>query len=594
MDIFNFFEARAALFSEKEVTERKKSRRVSNLRLFFFLLFAGILAGLFYQKQFALIFFFLPFFLLFYGWLVVKHRKINEAWVLFQLLVKINQEELDRKKGYINAFPPGESFKNNLHPYAKDLDLFGKSSLFQYLNRCSTEGGTQKLAAWLCEPAERGEILLRQEAVKELATNVDFRQHLQASGRKLVFSLAGQKSLEEWATKEHLLHFGNLKILLYMLNGFTLGSLGALILGFSGKFLFFSVVLNVLFVSLTRKKVLKLFARLDANAPTLKVAARFLRMIESLEVTSEKLRGLKQLLASEGLPASEKIRKLAFRMEMLEYGKNPYFYLVANFTFLWDLHWAFSIEAWQRKFNGEPEYWFECLNEFEALSSLAGSLALNPEWIFPEIVSDGFVYQADNLAHPLLFGKGVSNSFPMHGESITWILTGSNMSGKSTFLRTLGINAVLAFSGAPVNASFMKISVFQVFTSMRTEDSLEASTSSFYAELKRIRQLFDSLSSDKTVFYLLDEILKGTNSADRHAGGMAIVKQLQGKNASGIIATHDIELGKLEEEFPTSVFNYHFSSRLENGELLFDYRLKPGICESFNASELMRQMGIQL
>jgi DNA mismatch repair ATPase MutS len=245
--------------------------------------------------------------------------------------------------------------------------------------------------------------------------------------------------------------------------------------------------------------------------------------------------------------------------------------------------------------SGGPESWLNILFEYEAVSCLAGLNYIQKKWSFPQIVADGFTYDASQISHPLIFkGKAVANDFVLNDNPATWIITGSNMSGKSTFLRTLGINAVLAFAGAPVAASEMKLSRFLVFTSMRTEDNLQESTSSFYAELKRLKQLLEYINDQIPVFYLLDEILKGTNSSDRNTGGKALIRQLQGTNSSGIIATHDIELSNLEKEAPGKIYNFSFSSDVTDGQLFFDYKLKEGVCRSFNATELMRQIGIQV
>jgi DNA mismatch repair ATPase MutS len=244
---------------------------------------------------------------------------------------------------------------------------------------------------------------------------------------------------------------------------------------------------------------------------------------------------------------------------------------------------------------GTVRQWFAARGEAEALYSLAGFAYANPGYALPEITTHALQYEARQLGHPLILaGKRVSNDFSMDGLGKTLVVTGSNMSGKSTFLRTLGINAVLALAGAPVCATACRLSVFRVFTAMRTQDSLEESVSSFYAELKRLRQLIELLPTGQPVFYLLDEILKGTNSHDRHEGAKALIRQLHKHHASGLVSTHDLALGQLGEVSPEYVQNYSFNSDFADGKLHFDYKLREGVCRSFNASQLMRQMGIEM
>jgi DNA mismatch repair ATPase MutS len=253
------------------------------------------------------------------------------------------------------------------------------------------------------------------------------------------------------------------------------------------------------------------------------------------------------------------------------------------------------LEKWKSGMESTVRKWFDALAEAEVLNSMACFAFANPEYILPETTGADFHYEARELGHPLILAqKRVSNSFFVEGRGKTVVVTGSNMSGKSTFLRTLGINAVLALAGAPVCAASCRISVFQVFTAMRTQDSLEESVSSFYAELKRLRQLIDLLPEGQPVFYLLDEILKGTNSNDRHEGAKALIRQLHKHNATGLVSTHDLALGQMGEISPEYVTNYSFNSEFADGKLYFDYKLREGICQSFNASQLMRQMGIEV
>jgi DNA mismatch repair ATPase MutS len=262
---------------------------------------------------------------------------------------------------------------------------------------------------------------------------------------------------------------------------------------------------------------------------------------------------------------------------------------------LWDLFYLLRLETWKEQVTADIQKWMDAVSEAETINSLAGYYHANPDYILPVISSGDLHLEAKDMAHPLIVkGKGVSNSIALQGRGKTIVVTGSNMSGKSTFLRTVGINAVLAMAGAPVCATYFAVSLCQVFTSMRTQDSLEESTSSFYAELKRLKQLIDSLPAEQPILYLLDEILKGTNSHDRHLGAQALIRQLHKHNATGFISTHDLALGEMADELPDSVFNYSFNSEIVDDKLYFDYTLRQGVCQSFNASKLMQQIGIEM
>ena len=295
--------------------------------------------------------------------------------------------------------------------------------------------------------------------------------------------------------------------------------------------------------------------------------------------------------------SSAALAKVGNLFEKLDYRNNPYFAIFIGIPTLWDMHCLASLEDWKAAHHQHLTDWLDVLADTEAMNSLAGHAFANPEFIVPGVNDIPEVaITATALAHPLIpASKRISNDFAMQGTGKTILVTGSNMSGKSTFLRTIGLNLVLAQMGAVVSAGAFTCSPVRVFSSMRTQDSLEESTSSFYAELKRLRKLLGLADENAgaPVFYLLDEILKGTNSADRHRGAEALIRQLHSKKASGMVSTHDLELG-VWGATENYIHNFHFRSDVENGQLHFDYRLHEGICRSFNASELMRMMGIAI
>jgi len=320
-----------------------------------------------------------------------------------------------------------------------------------------------------------------------------------------------------------------------------------------------------------------------------------LQHLETRPSESDKLKTLKRNLVVQAQPASAQIHRLAVIVEYLSARMNVYVSLILNAVLMWDFFWIYRLENWKKQVAPNLEQLLDVIAQTECLASLAAYQYANPEYAVPILSQLPFEVDAQALGHPLIFtSERITNNFNMAGVGQTGIITGSNMSGKSTFLRTIGINMVLALAGSVVCARQFKLYPVQVYTSMRTEDNLAESTSSFYAELKRLRLLLDLANSGAPVFYLLDEILKGTNSRDRHAGAKAIIRQMHKHNTAGLVSTHDLELGAMQQEHSDYITNYSFNSTIEEDKILFDYRLQPGLCHSFNASKLMQLMGIEM
>ena len=331
--------------------------------------------------------------------------------------------------------------------------------------------------------------------------------------------------------------------------------------------------------------------KISSQVDTLSNSVSF---IENSSFKEELLSSLQQYLRHENRVASKAIQQLNKILARFDYRFNPLVFIPLNIFLLWDLQQVLQLEKWKERNNEEVRHWFESLETYEALCSI-GTLSFNhPLWCFPELNDLKPEFSAKELGHPLIEPtKSVVNDFSTAGRGQINIITGSNMAGKSTFLRAVGINMVLGSMGAPVNASAMKFSPLAVMSSMRIKDNLEESTSTFYAELKKLKTIIDAVKKNKPVFILLDEILRGTNSHDRHTGSKALIRQLLADQAIGLVATHDLELASLSEEYP-GVHNYHFDVQVKAEELYFDYKLKPGICTSLNASILMRKIGIEI
>jgi DNA mismatch repair ATPase MutS len=304
---------------------------------------------------------------------------------------------------------------------------------------------------------------------------------------------------------------------------------------------------------------------------------------------------LQQDLFANNEAASLKIRKLKKILDRLDIRYNIVLSAPLNLLLLWNLQQALDLEKWKRQYAADVENWFKVLGVFEALNSFAAIHFNNPGWVFPILHDKHFFLEATKLGHPLINkDKRVNNFIQMEDKGELMLVTGSNMAGKSTYLRSVGINVVLAMAGAPVCAASFRLSPVQLISSMRIADNLEESTSTFYAELKKLKTVIDKVNNGEKVFILLDEILRGTNSLDRHTGSEALIKQLIKKKAAGIIATHDLALAAIKTEYPSNILNYHFDVQVNNEELYFDYKLKPGVCTSLNASILMKKIGIEL
>ena len=588
------FAQRQALFSEQAADFQRKYNRLAILRLLVFGV-AVVVCWLLYSV--SMLYFLLAVLagMAIFFVLLKKHRQVARQRDLWRHSANLNQDEAARLELQFSRPETGQEFAVKNHAYAHDLDLFGTHSLFRLLNRARTQAGQQTLAQWLLFPADEIEISVRQQAVAELKPLIDWRQNLEATALLEPSIAQPTDFLKNWVQTPDspvIKRFGALRWLPIL----TIG----LILVAQFEFLpwIFAVVLLVVhgFVLSQIFPLIKTYSeQSDQIVKALKAFGILLEQIEKQDFMSDKLKALQRQLRGDNQTASTAIGRLARLTENLNYRLNIYFFVAVGLPTLWDLQWMTQIENWKKIHANHLMTWLQVLAEIEALNSLAGFAAANPEGVFPEISSEPLHVEARALAHPLI-GKmqRVANDFSIDGVGQTVVITGSNMSGKSTFLRTVGVNISLALAGSVVCAEAFVCSRLRVYTSMRTQDSLEENTSSFYAELKRLKTLLEmSEQNNPPVLYFLDEILKGTNSADRHSGAKALILQLHQKSASGFVSTHDLELGELATQHDF-IKNRSFNSVFADGKLHFDYTLQEGICREFNAAELMRQIGIDL
>lgn len=528
--------------------------------------------------------------------LVNRHQKIKRQLEHTQRLAAINQEETERQNYHLHSFDAGAQYQDANHPYSGDLDVFGEHSLFQLINRSAMHKGKEYLAGWLQQPAQEPEILLRQQAVQELTEQIDWRQSQQAHGRQVDTTQEAIKHLLDWVATPPALSKGSLfKIVQLVLATATVLAIGLTMAGFIHWYIPLLLVwVNIIVVGSQMKVAGEVHQQTNQSVATLKAYRYMMEEVEQRTFKANRLQSLQGNLQAEGQSASEAVKELSFIMSNFDNRANSVYH-VFNFILLLDIYWLLRADKWKAQARDHLQEWLNSMGEIEALNSMASFAFAQPDFTFPTIVEERHHVVSEEMGHCLLPPtQRVNNDFAMQGRGAINVITGSNMSGKSTFLRTVGTNVVLALMGAPVCATRFEVAVMQVFTSMRTQDSLEENVSSFYAELRRLRQLLTMLEAPQLpVLFMLDEILKGTNSQDRHHGAASLIKQLSKLEASGFVSTHDLELGKLADELP-NLRNYNFTSTIENDEIIFDYRLHDGVCQSFNASKLMEKMGIAI
>ncbi len=532
-----------------------------------------------------------------FTWLVSRQGEFDKQKAYYQNLERVNENEIQSIVDHKNIYPNGQQFADEKHFYTSDLDIFGEASLFQLANRAATARGNQKLSAWLSAPTDKSEILSRQQAVKELAGKAGWKHDMQA---RLLFAMdekAGrldalfsylQTPLElngrKWIVP--YIKVSPWLLLVTIIGGYFYhpANTAAIVLG----------IFNIGLVSSRGSFIAKSSSIADKMGDVLAGYADAYKRIELEQWEQDRCRNLAQKLVSEG--ASKKIAKLAALVNKLGYSLNMIVGFVLNLFFLWTLKQTIAIEDWKRDNQHNLEDAFDIIAEFEALLGLAGLHINYPAWCFPQIADGGnYTLIAKNLAHPLISEDiRVANDYELDHALNIDIITGSNMAGKSTFLRTIGINTVLALSGAPVCGDSMQVSVMEIISYMRIKDSLSESTSTFKAEIDRLQMLLTEVAGHKKVFFLVDEMLRGTNSIDKYRGSKAVIIQLMSSKGVGMVATHDLQIAELEKDYPDYIRNFYFDIQVKDGEMLFDYKIKHGECKTFNASLLLKQIGIDV
>ena len=511
-------------------------------------------------------------------------------------LIQINKDELLALEGSYYHFSDGKSFIPQNHFYANDMDVFGHASLFQYLNRTTSEPGAEKLAEWLSSPASEAIITERQQATKELITKNDWRQKLQALGKESSIKKSTLQQIKNWLTAPTtFIQFKHWQWLRWLLPAIILTVTGLYIFDIVAEKVWYLFLFIYLVIGYQLNKIIApIHNQLSTLVNDLEVLSNSISIIETESFNADFLKDLKKSL-QQNLNASVKIKKLKKILNRLDLRYNMVISIPLNILLLWNLQQVLDLEKWKKLNDSNVELWFDILATFEVLNSFSTLHFNNPAWCFPSINEEHFSIQAKEMGHPLINEKKRINNFINIADAgEIMLVTGSNMAGKSTYLRSIGVNTILTMAGAVVCAETFNISAIQLISSMRIADNLEESTSTFYAELKKLKTVIEKINKGEKVFILLDEILRGTNSLDRHTGSEALVRQLIKQKAAAILATHDVELAGLENEFPNNILNYHFDAQVNGEELFFDYKLKRGVCTNMNASLLMKKIGLEI
>ncbi|WP_306551085.1 DNA mismatch repair protein MutS [Daejeonella sp.] len=580
--------------------EVKRFDRQINIYSFIrlFALAASII--IFYQSiKYELIwlsFLIVPLFILVFAWLVSKQSWFQKQMNYFKNLGDVHANELNSLERKPNIYPDGSVYEDDLHSYSSDLDIFGKGSLFEMMNRCATVSGNSKLAGWLLKPASVLEIRERQALLSELESKLGWKHHFQAV---LLFS----NSSSEDQVKELFRYIKTAPeesgswIKNYVRWIPWLFSIVAISTWFVPSLLIALIVLIIVNLTLMQSfgaRIAKTDSMIGKMSRILDHFSEAISAVRDEAWTSPLSKSLAaDLKDTEKGKLSEQIKRFSLLINHLTFGLTGVG-AILNAIMIWNIRQIFAIEDWKKDNHDNLKQAFDVIASFEALISLSSLKTNYPEWCFADIKEGkNYTLNAEDIGHPLIPTQvRVNNNYSLNDELKIDIITGSNMAGKSTFLRTLGINTVLALCGAPSCARKMEVSKMLVFTYMRIRDSLNESTSTFKAELDRLQSLLKMLESSEKVYFLIDEMLRGTNSVDKYLGSKAVIEKLISQNAVGIVATHDLQIAELEQKYPDYIRNYYFDIQVEGEEMNFDYKLKAGECKTFNASLLLKRIGI--
>lgn len=592
----NHYTERLSLTEGQLQQVKKQIFRISMLRLALFI--AGIAGLYFFYNQTTLLIVcicltFLPLFIL-----VKIHNRffIRKEWLETQ--ARIIQEELQALSGDYSSFEDGKEYVNPEHPYSFDLDIFGRRSLFQSINRTCTFFGKVRLAEWLQNHLhEKTSIEKRQEMIREISEHTLFREQFRVAGLVHHGQSSDGEKIQAWSqSPAQYLHAGWVKTFIWgvpVINSLLLITSLAGWTSFSWLGLSFGIFLVLSFGIIKRATYIQ-----ETYGKQLKSLNGYARLIALAKAEEWKSAGMQELMERfnlNGQSPVQALQQLSKELDRLDLRNNQFLYVLLEGSIFFQLQEIVRIERWKVRYGQHISEWLETVGELDALCSL-GTFAYNhPQYTYPELTEKPFCFLATQMGHPLMpASQCVKNDATIPSRPFFLIITGANMAGKSTYLRTIGVNYLLACIGAPVCCEKLKLHPNQLITSLRTSDSLSDNESYFFAELKRLKRIIDLLNQGQQLFIILDEILKGTNSMDKQKGSFDLIRQFMQLKANGIIATHDLLLGSLIKQFPEEIRNYCFEADIKENELTFSYKLREGVAQNMNACFLMKKMGIFL
>lgn len=532
--------------------------------------------------------------------LVARQSKLEAKKSYMMAFLSVNQNEVNVADRRTNLYSNGARYQNEKHPYTSDLDVFGEHSMFEYINRAATIEGNDTLATWLSEPSDINVILDRQQAVKELADKVAWSLKFQTLLLPNLEATRGVKNFLLDYFKGNRVSFGKRFMKVYVKLAPFLMLFGVILSFFLSSFFSFVVTLAIihfLWSMFLSGKVSLFSGKTGKASQALESYAVAIKHLELEPFDSRLGRELKNnFMLNNGEPLSGAVKKLGTLMNKLDARNNIFVGGVLNIVFLWDFKQVMAIQRWNTQYGDTIEIALDTVAYFDALVSLGTLTRNHSDWAMPEVAGQpaDTPFIGNDIKHPLIRQKNnIGNDFSIDEYRIA-LITGSNMAGKSTFLRTVGLNFVLAYAGTVVNAASLSLPIYRIVTYMRIKDSLNESTSTFKAELDRMKFILEKVEDRMDNFFLIDEMLRGTNSVDKYLGSRAVIRKLSQLGGRGMVATHDLQLSTLQEELPSIVKNFHFDIQVQNQEMLFDYKLKAGECKVFNATMLLKNIGIEV
>jgi len=592
-DLHNLYSSRIETFEKELLRKRKELVLINTGRLLFFLIFL-ITPFKLYPVNTLLGIIVPAVSLILFLSLVKRNTDVNAKKKFLENLIIINENEIEALSHQFSIFDPGSEFIDPDHINSYDLDLFGKGSLFQYINRTITINGKTRLAEMFSQPMTKPDNLkLRQGLIQELAADYEFRHDFSASGMMYDEDQSESEIFKKWGGESfHLRSDKMLPFLLFLLPALSASALLYWIFAGNSTLFIFAGIIQSVFWVFEKKNIKTIYAQFGKRVNILLKYASLLQKIEKRVWNSEEGKALMDDLRLKGIPSKE-ISQLKRIISAFDNRNNFLIGPILNVILAWDVLCSYRLILWHNRNKENYGHWDSTIAFFDAIISFSNFTFNHPNYCFPGFSEGKFNLNAKGMGHPLIPShKRIANDFSIYGEKQLVIVTGANMAGKSTFLRTVGVNMVLGMNGAPVCATRMEFTPVEVFSNMRTTDSLFDDESYFFAELKRIKSILVALDEGKQILIILDEILKGTNSIDKLAGSQKLLKRLVGQRASAIIATHDLKLTEMETEFPDFIQNNCFEITIENNEMHFDYTLRSGVTKMMNATFLMKKMGI--